>query len=97
FTGDLEAAHAHAVMLEEHATRHGIELWRAWSRCFGGAVQVRRGELAAGLEHLRAEFAQRPETRQLPRYMVLLGELAAALAAQGECDEAKASIEEALA
>src|SRR5207253_2057071 len=74
----------------------GIGLWKAWSRCFAGAVQVRRGELENGLERLRSEFAQRPETRQLPRYMVLLGELALALAAHGEWDESKTTIEEAL-
>jgi len=96
FTGDLDAADAYANMLEEHATRQGIELWKAWSRCFSGAVQVRRGELAEGLERLRGEFAQHPETRLLPRYMVLLGELALALAASGEWDESKATIEEAL-
>ena len=96
FTGDLDAADAYTGMLEEHATRQGIELWKAWSRCFRGAVQVRRGELAEGLERLRGEFAQRPETRLLPRYMVLLGELALALAANGEWAESKATIEEAL-
>jgi predicted ATPase/DNA-binding winged helix-turn-helix (wHTH) protein len=96
FTGDLDAADAYTAMLEEHATRHGIALWQAWGRCFAGAVQVRRGDLEGGLERLRSAFVRHPETRLLPRYMVLLGELAVALAAHGELDEAKATVEEAL-
>ena len=97
FTGDFDAAERYTAMLEEHSRRHGIELWQAWSRVFSGAVQVRRGDLEGGLERLRAQFVRHPETRVLPRYMVLLGELTVALAAHGEWDEAKATVDEALA
>jgi predicted ATPase len=96
-TGDHAAAERYTALLEEHATRHGIELWHAWSRCFRGAVQVRRGDLAGGLEQMRRHFVRHPETRLLPRYMVLLGELALALAADGQIDESEATVAEAVA
>jgi predicted ATPase/DNA-binding winged helix-turn-helix (wHTH) protein len=94
--GELDAAAAYAALLEEHSTRHGIALWQAWSRCFSGALLVRRGDIETGVLLLRGEFTEHPETRLLPRYMVLLGELAAALAARGEFEEALAAISEAL-
>ena len=94
--GDLDAASAYAALLDEHATRHGISLWQAWSRCFSGAVRVRQGDLEGGLLLLRGELTDHPETRLLPRNMVLLGELASALAANAEFDEASAAINEAL-
>ena len=97
WTGDLDAAARYAALLDEQATRHGIALWQAWSRCFGGALRFRRGDIEAGLKLLRDEFTDHPETRQLPRYMVLLGELASALAARSEHAEALAAIDEALA
>ncbi len=95
--GNLGAARKYAAMLDEHASRHGISLWRDWSRCFAGAVQVKSGDLEGGLQILRSEFTDRPETRKLPRYMVLLGELASALALHGDFEDATAAITEALA
>ena len=95
-SGNLAAAHSHATLLEDHASRHGISLWHAWSRCFAGAVLVRSGDAAGGLRILRSEFTNQPQTRRLPRYMVLLGELATALALSGEFSEARAAVAEAL-
>ena len=94
---NLDAARDYATMLDEHSARHGIALWQAWSRCFSGAVLVRRGDLEGGLRLLRGELTDHPETRLLPRYMMMLGELASALAASGEFEEANAAIDEAMA
>ena len=94
--GDLEAAQAYAALMEEHSSRHGIVLWQAWGRCFSGAVLVKRGDVAQGLRLMQGEFTNHPATRRLPRYMVLLGELAFALGSSGEHQEALKAIDEAL-
>lgn len=94
--GDLQAAEAYAVLMEEHCARHGIVLWQAWGRCFSGAVLVRRGDVAEGLRRMQCELTDQQATRRSPRYMVLLGELAAALGTSGEYREALEAIDEAL-
>jgi predicted ATPase/DNA-binding winged helix-turn-helix (wHTH) protein len=96
-TGDLEGARDYTAMLDEQASKHGIALWQAWSRCFAGAVMLRRGDIEGGMQRLRSEFTEHPGIRQLPRYMVLLGELAMGLAACGDHAEAHGAIDEALA
>ena len=94
--GDLDAADAYAALMEEHCTRHGIGLWQAWGRCFSGAVLAKRGDVAGGLKLMQSEFTDHPATRLLPRYMVLLGELASALGTNGDYREALEAINEAL-
>ena len=95
-TGNLDAADDYATMLHDHSARHGIALWQSWSRCFRGVVRFRRGDAAGGLQVLRAELTDQPETRLLPRNMILLAELALALAAAGDYREARVAIDEAL-
>ena len=91
--GDLEAAQAYADLMEEHCTRHGILLWQGWGRCFRGAVLVKRGDVAEGLRLMQGEFTEHLATRRSPQYMVMLGELASALAISGEYRDAMEAID----
>src|SRR5262249_35913739 len=94
--GDIARCSDYAALLDEHAGRHGIALWQAWARCLDGALRCRRGDAEAGMRLLRDELTEHPHTRQLPRNMVLLGELAQAHSARGEHDAALGAIGEAL-
>ena len=82
--GDLAAAARHGAMLLDHTERHPVRLWQVWARCFAGLVTARRGDLAGGLATLRVELEQAGEARFLPRFLLLLGELAACLGEAGE-------------
>jgi predicted ATPase/DNA-binding winged helix-turn-helix (wHTH) protein len=97
FTGDLDAAQHYGAMLRDHAEKHGLGLWHEWAVCFGGLVTIRQGDLAGGLAVMRAAFERAGDTRFLPRYMLPLGEYAAALGLAGEATVGLATIDGILA
>jgi predicted ATPase len=66
-------------MLLDHTERNPIRLWHLWASCFNGLVIAKRGDIAAGLRVLRGGLEQAGEARFLPRFILLLGELAAGL------------------
>jgi predicted ATPase/DNA-binding winged helix-turn-helix (wHTH) protein len=96
YSGDLATARRYLDLLLDFSTRHDIQLWHQWARCFEGALTVREGQVDKGLKLLRAAFTANPETRRLPRYLALLGELAHALTQAGEYREGLTTIDEAL-
>jgi predicted ATPase len=95
--GDLEAAERFGAMLLDHTERHPIRLWQVWARCFNGLLMARRGDITAGLEALRGGLEQAGEARFLPRFLLLLGELAACLGEAGEIALGLETVGEALA
>jgi len=97
FTGDFEAAERFRAMLLNHSDRHALRLWHAWARCFNGLVMVKRGDIAAGLLVLRSELSQAGDNRVLPRYLVLLGELAECLGQAGEVALGLETVDDTLA
>jgi hypothetical protein len=84
WAGDFEAAERHGTELLEHTERHAIRLWGLWARAFNAAVMVKRGDVATGLPLLREELNRAGDARFLPRFLPLLGELAAC---SGEADQ----------
>ncbi|HTT80267.1 MAG TPA: winged helix-turn-helix domain-containing protein [Stellaceae bacterium] len=94
--GDLDAAAGYGAMLLDHTERHPIRLWRLWACCFNGIVIARRGDLASGLAALRGGLEDAGEARFLPRFLLLVGELAALLGEAGEVAQALATVDEAL-
>ncbi len=84
-------------MLLDHTERHPVRLWHLWARCFNGVVMAKLGDLAGGLEALRSGLEQAGEARFLPRFLLLLGELAACLGEAGEVGEGIATVDEMLA
>ena len=97
FNGDFDAAERFGVMLLHHSERHALRLWHAWARCFNGLVMVKRGDVAAGLSVLRSELSRAGDSRVLPRYLFLLGELAESLGRAGEIAPALETVDETLA
>ncbi|MBW5437261.1 ATPase [Bradyrhizobium canariense] len=83
WSGDFEAAQRHGAELLEHTERHAIRLWGLWARAFNAAVMVKRGD-STGLPLLREELNRAGDARFLPRFLPLLGELAAC---SGEADQ----------
>jgi predicted ATPase len=95
--GDLDAATRYGVMLLDHTERHPVRLWHLWARCFNGLVTAKRGDLAGGLRVLRDELEQAGEAKFLPRFLLLLGELAACLGETGEVVQGLATVDDTLA
>jgi hypothetical protein len=84
WAGDLDAAARYGAMLLDHTERNPVRLWQIWARCFNGLVIAKRGDSGAGLEALRGGLEEAGEARFLPRFLLLLGEVAACLGPAGE-------------
>ena len=97
WSGDFDAAERHGAELLEHAERHAIRLWGLWARAFNAAVMARRGDIATGLPLLREELNRAGDARFLPRFLPLLGELAASFLAADQVDRGLDVIEDVLA
>ena len=97
WAGDLDAAERYGAMLLDHTERHPIRLWQIWARCFIGLVIAKRGDFGAGLQALRGGLEQAGDARFLPRFLLLLGELAACLGQVGEAAPGLAVVEDTLA
>jgi len=95
--GALDVAERYGAMLLDHTERHPIRLWQVWARCFNGLVIARRGDLSAGIQALRDGLDQAGEARFLPRFLLLLGELAACLGKAGEIALGPETVEQTLA
>jgi hypothetical protein len=96
WAGDFDAAERYGAMLLDHTERHPIRLWNVWARCFLGLVIAKRGDIGAGLRALRGALDQAGEAKFLPRFLLLLGELAACLAKAGEVGLGLETIDETL-
>jgi predicted ATPase len=95
--GDLTLAERYVKALMDRSTRHTLELWNLVGRCFGGVLLVKRGEVAAGLELLRAAFARVPQNSLSLLYTLFLAEIADALGRDGRAAEGLSIIDEMLA
>ncbi|MBW7973761.1 winged helix-turn-helix domain-containing protein [Bradyrhizobium sp. BR 10289] len=96
WAGDFDAAERHGTELLEHTERHAIRLWGLWARAFNAAVATRRGDAATGLPLLREELNRAGDARFLPRFLPLLGELAAGCLEAGQIDRGLDVIEDTL-
>ncbi|HJZ20514.1 MAG TPA: hypothetical protein VJ226_06125 [Bradyrhizobium sp.] len=94
--GDFDAAERYGEILFAHTERHAIRLWRLWVGCFKGMVMAKRGDIDAGLALLRSEIDRAGDARLLPRFLLPLGELAAALGEANEIEKGLAAVDEAL-
>jgi len=97
WAGDLDAAERYGAMLLDHTERQPIRLWHTWARCFIGLVIAKRDDLGAGLRALRGGLEQAGDARFLPRFLLLLGELAACLGQAGEAASGLAIVKDTLA
>jgi predicted ATPase len=97
FSGDLDAAARYGMMLLDHTERHPVRLWHLWARCFNGLVMAKTGHASTGLAALRGGIEEAGEARFLPRFLPLLGELAACLGDAGEVTLGLKTIDRAIA
>jgi predicted ATPase len=95
-TGDLTLAERYTAMLIEHAERHSLSLYHAYGLGIRGWLAAKRGDLATGVQLLRAALAGIRETRSYVFYMKFLVILAEFLGPAGEINEGLAAIDEAL-
>jgi predicted ATPase/DNA-binding winged helix-turn-helix (wHTH) protein len=95
--GDYEAAERHGTELLEHTDRHAIRLWGLWARAFNALVTTRRTNVETGLPLLRDELNRAGDARFLPRFLPLLGELAACFGQANQVHHGFDTIESALA
>jgi predicted ATPase/DNA-binding winged helix-turn-helix (wHTH) protein len=63
YVGDLAAAEQAIQSLFEHARLYSLEGWEVLGRCWHSALQIRRGELHAGLAMLHNEVAELRKVR----------------------------------
>jgi predicted ATPase/DNA-binding winged helix-turn-helix (wHTH) protein len=57
WSGDLAAAEHYVKMLLDHSATHQLGRWRAFGRCYQGLLVIQGGDANAGLQLLRAAFA----------------------------------------
>ena len=96
-SGDLDAAERYGAMLLEHADRYGPRIWRIWAGCFNGLVMTKCGDIAGGVRAMRGGLEAAGDARFLPRFLLLLGELAICLGAADEVEAGLILVEETLA
>ncbi|MBR1087087.1 winged helix-turn-helix domain-containing protein [Bradyrhizobium manausense] len=95
--GDYGAAERHGTELLEHTDRHAIRLWGLWARAFNALVITRRAGIETGLPLLRDELNRAGDARFLPRFLPLLGELAACFGQANQVHHGFDTVESALA
>jgi len=94
--GDFDAADRYGAELLGHTERHAIRLWGLWARAFNAMVIAKRGNLEASLPLLRDELSRAGDARFLPRFLPLLGELAASFGEANQVDRGLDVIENVL-
>lgn len=94
--GDLSEAGSNVAALRQHAAAHAVSTWQLLSRCFEGALLIRRGEAGPGSSLLRAALDDYRENAFAPHYTVFLAALAEGLAGAGQLSQALLTIDEAL-
>ncbi len=96
YVGDLDAAGRFLTMLLDRPSRHAMEPWERWGRCFKAVLLLRQGDLANGLRMLSATLSEFPANAVHMRHVAFLGELAAGLGRAGEVAAGLTTIERAL-
>ncbi|WP_082637380.1 ATP-binding protein [Bradyrhizobium retamae] len=94
--GDLLAAERYTKMLLDQTASDELDIWRAYGRCFEGELNVKRGDLAAGLQQLKAGIDELRRARFVQYLTTFLGALAEGLAVAGDAILAEATIDEAI-
>ncbi|WP_082646136.1 ATP-binding protein [Bradyrhizobium valentinum] len=94
--GDLLAAERYTKMLLYQTASDELDIWRAYGRCFEGELQVKRGNLAAGLQQLKVGIDELRRARFVQYLTTFLGALAEGLAIAGDALLAKTAIDEAI-
>src|SRR5215471_3689941 len=92
--GDLASADDYVSMLIDHSDRHGLARWHAYGGGYRGALAIKRGDIAVGLQLVRAGFDELGGFATL-RFMDFL--IPEALRQAGEIVDGLAAVEGAIA
>jgi predicted ATPase len=95
--GDLALAEHYVKAITDHSARHVVEMWNIIGRCFTGVLQIKRGDIGAGLDLLRSAFARKPQNVFTILHTPFLAEIADAFGRDGKAGEGLLVIDEALA
>ena len=93
---DLAAAERYTRMLLTLTVREAFDIWRAFGSCFEGELHAKRGNLALGLQQLKAGIDELRQARFAQYLTTFLGKLAECYAAAGDTLRATATIEETI-
>lgn len=94
---DPDAAARHLALLVNAAGELDLTYWKTLSRCLEGVVLIKRGNHDAGVKALRGALAICDEAGGMSRYPAFLGAIADGLCGLGRTDEARATLDQALA
>ncbi len=96
YCGDFAAVERYATMLRPRDGDFSRIAWHGYAECFEGAVAIRRGDLASGMQAMRTGVDLRRAPGKRWHLVLLLGVLADALASAGLAGDASVAIDEAL-
>jgi len=96
-TGNLTLAHRFTTLLVEYATRHSLDVWHAYGRCFEGVLLIRRRDFDRGLPVLRSAASELRQSGFMQCYTSYLCALAEGLAEAGQAATGLDAIDEGLA
>jgi predicted ATPase/DNA-binding winged helix-turn-helix (wHTH) protein len=94
WSGDLAAAEHYVGILLDSSTTHALGRWRAFGLCYRGLLFVQRGDANAGLQLLRATFAEPATAGSAARLFAFL--ISAASRYAGQIADGLPAIEEAI-
>jgi predicted ATPase/DNA-binding winged helix-turn-helix (wHTH) protein len=95
--GDMAAVAEFVAMLLDQSARSAWTFWHVWGQCFRGVLQIRRGELGAGLALLETALGDLRGIGFGVYYISFLGEFAIALGLAGQPKRGLVAIQQALA
>jgi predicted ATPase/DNA-binding winged helix-turn-helix (wHTH) protein len=95
--GDQATVERSLAMLLGYSAKHALGFWQALGHSYEGQLQIKRGNVAAGVRSLRAGLEELRKARYILRFPGLLGELAEGMARIGQHRQALEVIHEALA
>jgi predicted ATPase len=95
--GDLATAARYVAMPLQRSAKHALGFWRKWAHSLEGQLSIKRGDIVAGVQGLRAALYELPEMGFVRKRPALLGALAEGSARIGQVAEGLVAIDEALA
>ncbi len=95
--GDLELAARYTAMLHEQTKTHSLDVWNTYADGFSGEIMIRRGNIAAGLDVLRAAIETLAQGGFVLYQTSFLASLAQGLILSGQIPEALAAVDRAIA
>ena len=96
-SGDLDLCERYTADLREESAPRTLDVWNTFAECFSGDLLIRRGQVEAGVDRLRAGI----EKLRRANFMVyhqtqFLSALASGLAKSGQVEKAHRALDHAL-